>query len=156
MTPEERAEMEAAAENGDPAAQEAIKTTTSPAFDPATAGATVPDGTTKATPRSPTADHGAGQPNLPNDSTSLTHHSSYNPSPSASTSASSSTDVSKNHNQSGKDRKGKSKLTPEQKAKLEALEKKQEEEKKARWASSISLGKYVSEGETESKHCGKS
>ena len=62
--------------------------------------------------------------------TSLAHHSSFSPNATPSASAS---DLSKPHGPK-RDPKGrvKPKLSPEQKAQLEALEKKQEEEKKAR------------------------
>ena len=118
MTPEERAEMEAAAEQGDSAAQEALKSTTSSTSAPsATANETA------ASTPSTSADVTAGSADPSH--TSLTPHSSFGPS-----SPSSSKDVSQPR--PGKDKKGKPKLSPEQKAQLEALEKKQEENKKAR------------------------
>ncbi|CAD6583793.1 MAG: hypothetical protein TREMPRED_003654 [Tremellales sp. Tagirdzhanova-0007] len=118
MTPEERAEMEAAAEQGDPAAQEALKSTT-------TASAATPNATNETLASTPSTS--ADVPAAPADPThtSLAHHSSFGPS-----SPSSSSDVSPGR--SVKDKKAKPKLTLEQKAQLEALEKKQEDDKKAR------------------------
>ncbi len=130
MTPEERAEMKAAADQGDPAAKEALKATASgiPASTgEASSSTTIPASTAGATSTAPGAtghvhDH-TGDPS----NTSLAHHSAF-----PASSSSSSTGVSKKDAHTGKDKKGKPKLSPEQKAQLDALEKKQEKEKKAR------------------------
>ncbi|KAK6910036.1 hypothetical protein I204_04957 [Kwoniella mangroviensis CBS 8886] len=128
MTPEERAEMEAAKEAGeiDPSVPGDAELAAAAAAGATTTAAS--EGTTV----SPTAAAAAAEES----NTSLAHHSSFSASASASGSASvsgsASGSVSVGGGSSGKDKKGKPKLTPEQKAQLEALEKKQEEEKKAR------------------------
>lgn len=119
MTEEERAEMEAASEADKAAATDGTTppvgaaTSTTPA--PSSTGATV-DATTV-----PTAGEQTG--------TSLAHHSSFSSQP---TPSGSSSDLTKK-DQQGKDaKKVKPKLSPEQKAQLDALEAKRDEQKKAR------------------------
>ncbi len=124
MSPEERAEMEAAAEQGDPAAQEALKSTESSTATPSSAAETA------STTPEPTVTYAnsAGPSN-----SSLAHHSSFGASASGSTN-----DMSRKGVQAGKDKKGgRLKLTPEQRAQLEALETKKDEEKKARSVQSV-------------------
>jgi hypothetical protein len=116
MSPEEKAEMEAAAEEE----KAATASASNPAASPATATA------------APTADATHPNPSVAAEKseTSLAHHSSFSAQPSSS---GSSSDLAKKH-EHGKDvKKTKPKLTPEQKAQLDALEKKKDEERKARW-----------------------
>ncbi|ORY21105.1 X-domain of DnaJ-containing-domain-containing protein [Naematelia encephala] len=121
MTPEERAEMEAAEQESAENAQGTTPTAASVAA--ATSSADVSPTTPQA---SATPTHSA---TTEHSNTSLAHHSSFGPNSSASTS-----DLSKKEQSStpGKDKKGKPKLSPEQKAQLDMLEKKQEERKLAR------------------------
>ncbi|WVQ99452.1 hypothetical protein IAU59_006587 [Kwoniella sp. CBS 9459] len=131
MTPEERAEMEAAKD-----ASEADTTGTVPGETELAAAAAAGATTTTASEGStvnPTA-AGAANAAAEESNTSLAHHTSFSGSGSASASASASGSVSVSAGGSGKekDKKGKPKLTPEQKAKLEELEKKQEAEKEER------------------------
>ncbi|WVW83977.1 hypothetical protein I302_106000 [Kwoniella bestiolae CBS 10118] len=126
MTPEERAEMEAAKEAGE--------TDSSVPGDAELAAAAAAGATTIAASEGTTVNPTAAAAAAEQSNTSLAHHSSFSASASgsASVSGSASGSVSVGGGSSGKDKKGKPKLTPEQKAQLEALEKKQEEEKKAR------------------------
>ena len=125
MTPEERAEMEAAAEEEKAAA--ATEGVPASSTDPQAATA---EGATHAA----TADH-ASTPSTATGQHSLAHHSSFSSQPSPS---GSSSDLAKKEH--GKDAaKAKAKLSPEQKAQLEALEKKQDEDKKARWVRDCSF-----------------
>ncbi|WWC62035.1 uncharacterized protein I303_104623 [Kwoniella dejecticola CBS 10117] len=125
MTPEERAEMEAAKEAGetDPTVPGDAELAAA-----ASAGATT-TAAAEGTTTNPVPAAAAEESN-----TSLAHHSSFSGSASASgsVSASGSASGSLSAGSGGKDKKGKPKLTPEQKAKLDELEKKQEEERKAR------------------------
>lgn len=127
MTPEERAEMEVAAENGDAAAQEALKSSTSStdavAANAQTAPTTPLPATTAARPTNETSAN-----------TSIAHHSTFASSPSGS-----STEVNKKDSQAARDKKAKPKLTPEQRAQLDALEKKKDEEKRARLVKNITV-----------------
>jgi len=129
MTPEERAEMEAAkeAEAAEPGAGAAAAAAASAGSEQT---AEAPGAAPAAAATNPIPSAVAEESN-----TSLAHHSSFTEKPGqaapSSTSASTSkTDLAK-HDQS-KDKKGKPKMSPEQKAQLEALEKKQEAEKQAR------------------------
>jgi exo-beta-1,3-glucanase (GH17 family) len=125
MSPEERAEMEAAAEQGDPAAQEALKSTESSTATPSSAAETA------STTPEPTVTSDANSAGPSN--SSLAHHSSFGASASGSTN-----DISRKGVQAGKDKKGgRLKFTPEQRAQLEALETKKDEEKKARSVQSV-------------------
>ncbi|WWD17241.1 hypothetical protein CI109_101679 [Kwoniella shandongensis] len=117
MTPEERAEMEAAKEAD---GEEAIPGSTS-----AAAGAEA----TAAAPTQPAEATSVPEANI---NTSLAHHSSFSGSASNPPSASGSTDQLSKKGAGEKDKKLKPKLTPEQKAQLEAIEKKQEAERKSR------------------------
>lgn len=143
MTPEERAAMEAAEREGE-------------GVDPSTTGETVsgegsatnvPAGTgisseadlngtpTASSGAAPAPTHLDGTPahQAEASNTSLAHHSSFSTPPPGSASA--STDqLSKKPGEAhtGKDKKGKHKLSPEQKAQLDALEKKRDEEKQKR------------------------
>lgn len=92
---------------------------------PSAPAATTPSGVSYTTP-----DHVAG-PSVnatatPGHHNALAHHSTMSSSPSGSSSGVSKT------NPAAKDKKGKPKLSPEQKAQLQAIEKKQEEERRAR------------------------
>ncbi|OCF40390.1 hypothetical protein I317_05825 [Kwoniella heveanensis CBS 569] len=129
MTPEERAEMEAAKE-----ASENDTTVTVPGETELAAAAAAGATTTTASEGAsvnPTA-AGAANAAAEESNASLTHHTSFSTSGSASASASGSVSVSAGGSGKEKDKKGKPKLTPEQKAKLEELEKKQEAEKEER------------------------
>lgn len=121
MTPEERAEMEAAQEVEKDKAQGSVPSAEKVAAASAGVDTSVPSVNTSPTP---------GVSAEPVHGSSLAHHSSFSSS-STPTAVGSSSDLSKPT--PGKDKKGKPKMTPEQKAKLEALEKKQEAEKKARY-----------------------
>lgn len=134
MTEEERAEMEAASE-----ADKATATGgSSPA--PATAAAVPGEAHTDASsapgpavPGSTTTSAPVSEPAGTTTDSSLAHHSSFS---SQATPSGSSSDLSKKDQ--GKDaKKTKPKLTPEQKAQLDALEAKREEQKKARSVESI-------------------
>lgn len=135
MTPEERAEMEAAEKEaeaeskGEPTAASVKHATTSvPSQNPAAAEEADPAVPVTATgTTSATDSHGA--PAAEDSLRSLSLHTGERP---AAQSASSSSDQLSKQKEKGK---GKSKLTPEQKAKLDELEKKQDEEKEKRWAS---------------------
>nr|XP_019011117.1 uncharacterized protein I206_04428 [Kwoniella pini CBS 10737]OCF49898.1 hypothetical protein I206_04428 [Kwoniella pini CBS 10737] len=122
MTPEERAEMEAAKESGetDPTVPGDAELAAA-----ASAGATT-TAAAEGTTINPTPAAAAAEES----NTSLAHHSSFSGSASGSASGSVSASGSAPGSISagGKDKKGKPKLTPEQKAKLDELEKKQEEE----------------------------
>ncbi|WRT66432.1 uncharacterized protein IL334_003388 [Kwoniella shivajii] len=124
MTPEERAEMEAAKEEG------ATDSTVPGDAELASAmsAAAVTSDASEGTTTNPTAAAVAAEQS----NTSLAHHSSFSASGSGSVSAQGSASGSVTTGGAGKEKKGKAKLTPEQKAQLDALEKKQEEEKKAR------------------------
>jgi hypothetical protein len=116
MTEEEKAEMDAA-EKAE-AEGDAVKVdTTTPTPTPTPVGNTlsIPDATLA------TDVHDASR-------TSLAHHSSFS---STATPTASTSDLSKKDPQK-KETKGKPKLTPEQRARLEALEKKQDDEKRQR------------------------
>ena len=141
MTPEERAEMEAAkaGEAGATTPVEGEEAGTgvnadvaalSPNVGPTSTGTTAAAATATATGAVPSATHAATAHAAQPSNSSLAHHSSFSssntPTPSASTS-----DFSKT-SPSHKDRKGKHKLTAEQKVQLDALEKKRDEEKNAR------------------------
>jgi hypothetical protein len=145
MTPEERAAMEAAEGEGvDPSASgEAVPGEASATNVPAGTGvgseASI-NGTTTAssapfTAPAPSHLDGTLAHQAEASNTSLAHHSSFSTPPPGSASA--STDqLSKKpgETQTGKDKdkKGKHKLSPEQKAQLDALEKKRDEEKQKR------------------------
>lgn len=124
MSPEERAEMEAAKEE----AQEETATGTTQTT-PADVSASLAE-THISDTKPAAAETTTVPPTKPETNTSLAHHSSISGSPSPSASGSKS-DLTKQ--ETGKDgKKGKPKLTPEQKAQLEALEKKRDDEKEAR------------------------
>ncbi|GFZ43891.1 DnaJ homolog subfamily C member 7 homolog [Saitozyma sp. JCM 24511] len=143
MTPEERAAMEAAereAEGVDPS-------TTGETVSGEGSATNVPAGTgisseadlngtpTASSGAAPAPTHLDGNPahQAEASNTSLAHHSSFSTPPPGSASA--STDqLSKKPGEAhtGKDKKGKHKLSPEQKAQLDALEKKRDEEKQKR------------------------
>jgi hypothetical protein len=140
MTPEERAAMEAAEGEGvDPSATgetvsgEASATNVPAGTGPGISSEAGLDGTpTASSAAAPAPSHLDGtpahQPEASN--TTLAHHSSFSTPPPGSASA--STDqLSKKPGEAqlGKDKKGKHKLSPEQKAQLDALEKKRDEEK---------------------------
>ena len=118
MTPDERAELQGEAEKGDPVAKEALKSSTSPTEFTAGTAETTTFTTESAIPDAPSAQPASG---------SLALHSS-----SASAPSGSLTDVNRKESQPTRDKKTKPKLTPEQKAQLEALDKKKDEEKRAR------------------------
>ena len=123
MTPEERAEMEAEKEETNEELATGNNQTTPAEVSEKLAGINIADSAPAAAAPTavPTAET---EPN-----TSLSHHSSFSQgSPAASGSKS---ELSKQ--EAGKDaKKTKPKLTPEQKAQLDALEKKRDEEKEAR------------------------
>jgi len=128
MTPEERAEMEAAKEE----TQEETAAG-KPAPTPADVSASLAGTHISDTP--PAAAEPTTLPTTGSEAnSSLAHHSSFSQgSPSASGSKS---DLTKP--EAGKDaKKTKPKITPEQKAKLDALEKKRDDEKEARCVESI-------------------
>lgn len=131
MTPEERAEMEAAKEGGATEGENVAETTAATSAEPST--------TTTPAAAAATTDDATPVPSatVEESNTSLAHHSSFSKPASSSastgpTASTSSDTLSKNSANGAKDKKGKTKLTPEQKAKLEAIEKKQEDERKAR------------------------
>lgn len=148
MTPEEKAEMEAA---GQEAQSDSKAEPTTASVSAATANATVPPASTPGTSATvPGADdvsgstpvmatgttsatdaHGASSTSAAEDSLrSLSLHGGE-ARPEASASASSSSDHLAKQKEKEK-AKGKAKLTPEQKAKLDEIEKKQDEEKEKR------------------------
>lgn len=160
MTPEERAEMEAAekadveAAKGEPTAasvQNATANASVPsASTPGSAGSndvggSVPftaTGTTSATDANP-ASASAAEDSL----RSLSLHGGEQR-PAASPSASSSSDQLAKQKEKEK-AKGKAKLSPEQKAKLDELEKKQDEEKEKRWAHHLVLRNFSATKRTD-------
>ena len=123
MTEEERAEMEAAAKESDAAGVEGDVD-----VDPAATSPTVKVSEPTASTASTTPAATATEP-----STSLST-SSPSTTPNATPSAS-STDLSKK----GAAAKKKPKLTPEQRAQLDALEKKRDDEKKVRWVDKANI-----------------
>lgn len=133
MTPEEKAAMDAAAEaeakGEDPQAAAEKVTGTSIHDTPAAAAgdgaaASSATGAASATTGSATAPVEPG--------TSLAHHSSFSSSSSNAASSSSTTKKDGSTAAVPAAAKGKAKLTPEQKAQLDALEKKRDEEKAKR------------------------
>lgn len=129
MTPEERAEMEAASGSG--AVPEETPTgvpvTSLPTDIPSETQTTTPTEHSSATsPASAPAEPGIPQ-------TSLAHHSSFSSGQSTPPAAGSSTNLTAGSKEKEKEKKGKAKLTPEQKAKLEEIELVKEKEKKARY-----------------------
>lgn len=131
---EAAAEAEAKGEDPQAAAEKvtgsAIHDTAAPvAGDVPVAAGTAADSTTTAAGTTATADAAAAEPG-----TSLAHHSSF--SSSSSSTAASSSAPKKDVGQSAP-AKGKAKLSPEQKAQLDALEKKRDEEKAKRCVSSM-------------------
>ncbi|KAK4685354.1 hypothetical protein P7C73_g4804, partial [Tremellales sp. Uapishka_1] len=125
MTPEEKAEMEAAA--GDPDAAAASQAKSDAAVD-----ATAHPAAETTSPEERTATAASAEHN-----TALAHHSSFStnspPSSSATTTAPGTASPSSTSlDQATKDKKVKPKLTPEQKAKLEAIEAEKEKQKKER------------------------
>lgn len=138
MTPEERAAMEAAEEeaNGPKGAAEGTGTATAPAA--STTAPVAGDNTAAATSSGTAASTAAS---TAESNTALAHHSSFSSSektsgqatPTATASGSSSHLAKKDDGASAAaTKKGKAKLSPEQKAKLDELERKQDEDKKRR------------------------
>ncbi|WVR07096.1 hypothetical protein IAU60_004135 [Kwoniella sp. DSM 27419] len=141
MTPEERAEMEAAKE--DAAADTTGTVPGEPELAAAADAGAMNTSASEGGSVNPTAAGAASAAAAEESNTSLAHHSSFSGSGAGSgqASASGSGSVSTANAAAAnkdKDKKGKPKLTPEQKEKLDALEKKQEEEKKARIESLVS------------------
>ncbi|ORX36585.1 X-domain of DnaJ-containing-domain-containing protein [Kockovaella imperatae] len=137
MTPEERAEMEAAknaeTENIQHETSGADSETTTATAAASTTAGTVPGASMTAATAEKSSEaplSGTAPAQTEQSGSSLAHHSSFSSSNTPTPSAS-STELGK-ASPGPKDKKGKHKLSPEQKAQLDALEKKRDAEKSAR------------------------